>query len=503
MVAVQTLNPYRRLQAGAQQPGAPRAGNGGSPTQPRQASAQQPVPMRPRQVAGQPGLQPQAAIGPQYQQPQGGAGGQGMQFVALTPQQQYANWQAQQQGQAMPYQAGFIQRNRQGTPEFAPGAQVPQMQGHQHFASHQDERYYDESGQFNPRPNGGRVDPGEVRRTVQAMTGRMYDKHGQMNAWNNEDALQKLAFLMGNLVNRPQVQARLQKQASPEEKERRAKILKSAMLDPSNEGLSIVGQELLLPIKDIVDYEGWIRKVLRVRPLAQAELFRISRDVRATAWVVGQDGQSIEARVSGKYIQPSHFKVTSFPTVDIADIYEMNYDVLDRVQDTARQEIELEEDKRGVILLDKSSTTVNAVTTYPVLGLAPLEAVWYQVERHRLIVDKFLVNRQEVSDVITTMSTQVDPVTQRELNLAGYWGSFLGAVIMTAAGTGVESVINPGTFYAVTSPEYLGELGVRIELFSEPFNKLGFGETVKGWAFIELIGMIIANSRSVAKGLKV
>ena len=118
------------------------------------------------------------------------------------------------------------------------------------------------------------------------------------------------------------------------------------------------------------------------------------------------------------------------------------------------------------------------------------------------MVENFLISRSELSDIVKTMSAAVDPVTERELILAGYIGNILNAQILTAAGTGVEEVIPPGTFYATTGADYMGEMGVRIELFSEPYNKYGFQETVKGWAFIEMVGFGIANSRSCAKGMK-
>jgi hypothetical protein len=282
--------------------------------------------------------------------------------------------------------------------------------------------------------------------------------------------------------------------------EQRRQILAAAVQDP--EGFAILGQELLLPIKDLVDYEGWARKVYRVRPLAQGEFFRIAKDVRSTAWVIGQDGQGIEARLFGRFVTPSEFKIGSFPTVDISDIYTVNYDILDRAQDTARQEVELEEDKRGRALIDVASQTINAVTTFGTLGVSAFEDVRFQVERHRLVVEKFLINRAELSDIVKTMSAQVDPVTERELILAGYIGSFLNAMIITSAGTGVEEVVPAGTFYATTGPEYMGELGIRVELFSEPFNMFAQQRFVKGWAFGEIIGFVIANPRSVAKGTK-
>ncbi len=373
-----------------------------------------------------------------------------------------------------------------------------------HLASKGDEQIWDESGKFNPTAYAGDVTRDGIRQAVgnTKLSERMFDKRGEVNAYDDKDALHQIAYLLQNVTKKASPGTFYREASSDMPADDRRKVLAAAMQDPSGEGFAIVGQELLLPIKDIIDYEGWARKIYRVRPLAQGELFRIAKDVRSTAWVVGQDGQSIESRLFGRFIQPSEFKVTAFPTVDIEDIYQMNYDVLDRAQDTARQEIELEEDKRGLSLLDRAALTVNSVTIFATLGISAFEDVRYQVERHRLMVEKFLINRAELSDIVKTMSTSVDPVTERELILAGYIGNILNAQIITAAGTGVEEVVPKGTFYATTGSEYLGEMGVRVELFSEPFNMFSHRRLVKGWAFGEIIGFGIPNPRSVAKGHK-
>jgi len=400
-----------------------------------------------------------------------------------------------------------VQKTAAAEPEATLPVARAKIASKQHLTSGQDEQLFDEAGSFNPKAFGGYTD---TRTDVQAALGspknRMFDAKGEINANDKKDALQQIAYLLQNVTKKSA--GSLYREASPLQAEERRKVLAAAMRDPTGEGFAIVGQELLLPIKDIIDYEGWARKIFRVRPLAQGELFRIAKDVRSTAWVVGQDGQSIESRLYGRYVTPSEFKVTSFPTVDIEDIYQMNFDVLDRAQDTARQEIELEEDKRALSLVDRASTTVNAQTIFSTLGVAALEDIRYQVERHRLVVEKFLINRRELTDLIKTAvgaaggSQHVDPVTERELILAGYVGNVLNAQIITAAGTGVQEVVPAGTVYAVTGSEYMGEMGVRVELFSEPFNKFSQRELVKGWAFGEIIGFVIPNSRAVAKGHK-
>jgi hypothetical protein len=403
--------------------------------------------------------------------------------------------------------AGAASRPDQGsTPKVAETQQPDRVHAQkvEHFTSKDQEVTHDPDGNYNPVSFGGNEYRDGIRQAVGStkLSNRMFDKQGNLQAQDDSDAMQQIAYLLQSVTKKAAPGTFYREASSSMDPEDRRKVLAAAMTDPTGEGFAIVGQELLLPIKDIIDYEGWARKIYRVRPLAQGELFRIAKDVRSTAWVVGQDGQSIESRLHGRFIQPSEFKVTAFPTVDIEDIYQMNYDVLDRAQDTARQEIELEEDKRGLSLLDRAAVTVNAETIFATLGISAFEDVRYQVERHRLMVEKFLINRAELSDIIKTMSTAVDPVTERELILAGYIGNILNAQIITAAGTGVEEVVPAGTFYAVTGSDYLGEMGVRVELFSEPFNMFSHRRLVKGWAFGEIIGFGIPNPRSVAKGRK-
>ena len=406
-----------------------------------------------------------------------------------------------------PYRKVPVQQSANRTAARNPEGRVKARPIQKH-SSQVDEVMYDQDGQWNPVRHG-HVTEDQIRDAVGG-TGRiprkagsaerMFDSSGQLQYSDSKDALTQIARLLNDYTKN--VPGSFYREGSSMQGEERKRVLTAAMNDPSGEGLRLVGQELLLPIKDILDYEGWARKLYRPRTLNQGELFRIAKDVRAVASAVGQDGQSLESRLYGKYIQPGEFKITSFPTVDIEDIYQMNYDVLDRAQDTARQEIELQEDKRALALLDRASTVENDVTVFGTLGMAAFEAIRFQVERHRLAADKFLINHQEVSDIVTTMASQVDPVTERELILAGYIGNILNCRIITTAGTGNQQVVPPGTVYCVTPPDNFGEMGIRIELFSEPYNKYSHEETVKGWAFIEMVGFGISNTRACSKGTK-
>lgn len=395
------------------------------------------------------------------------------------------------------------QRRRASRPSAPEARKAPRRlaaRPKRRVVSRQQEGLFQGDGEFNPqafdRPNSRGITANKTNR-------RMFDKQGQLNAYDNQDALTQIYHLLGHVTkkNAGDLSFARPEQARMSNDERR-KVLAAALNDPSGQGFHMVGQELALPIKAILDYEGFARKMFRVRQLGQAELFRIPKDIRSVAYIIGQDGQTPEARIKTKWITPTEFKITSFPSIDIQDIYQMNFDVLDRAQDTARQEIELQEDKAAINLVDRMSTVTNTATTFASLGVGAFEDVRFQVERHRLLVENFWIARAELSDIVKNMSTAVDPVTERELILAGYIGNILNAQILTAAGTGVEEVISAGTFYATTGPDYLGEMGERISLFSEPYNKYSLQETVKGWAFVEMVGFGAPNANAMAKGSK-
>lgn len=361
-------------------------------------------------------------------------------------------------------------------------AAVPTIQA---TASRQDEQNFGSDGQYNP----ARPDSRE----------RLYNRAGELNASDNKDAFAQIRYLQDQMQKQSPF-GRMARTASVAEQTERRKVLAAALNDA--EGFALVGQELALPIKMMIDYEGWVRKVYRVRTLAQGELFRIAKDVRASAWVIGQDGQAKASQLFTNYILPDEAMIASFVEVNLMELYQANFDMIDRGTDTARQEIELEEDKRGVRLLDRAALT-NVVSTYTTMSLAVLENLRLQVERNRLMVDKFLINRAEIADIQINISGNVDPVTQREWNLSGYIGQWLGARFMTATGVGVEEVVPAGTIYAVTAPEYLGEMGIRMELFSEPYSQLPNHQFSKGFGFAEIVGFGIPASKSVAKAIRV
>src|ERR1700693_2652035 len=177
----------------------------------------------------------------------------------------------------------------------------------------------DESGKFNPRPLGNVRSDGKA---VAAKTGRMFNKEGQINAYDKKEALQQISYLLQDVTKDSPVAKEAMKKESALSKAAKSRALVAAFKDPTGEGFHMIGQELLAPIKELIDYEGWARKCLRVRPLAQGEIFRLTKDVayQTVSWVIGQDGQTPESRVVGRYVTGPEFKIDAFVDIDVSEI---------------------------------------------------------------------------------------------------------------------------------------------------------------------------------------
>jgi hypothetical protein len=353
---------------------------------------------------------------------------------------------------------------------------------------------------FNPL-NIGRTRTGAMDRSASE---KMFNAKNELNASSKSEALDKIKHLLDGMADGTYDVTRTASYAgegvAPQESDA---ILREAFSDPSSEGFRQVGQGLLNPIKEVIDYEGLARKVFAPRTVKAGEVVRYDKDVYVQGWVIAEDGQTPQSVVEGKYVYPPEFEVTSYPSLEIKDKYRAQYDILARIQDRARMSIEYQEDLALMNLLQAGANQVNTTTLFATLNLAALESIRYQIERHRLICDKFIIHRQEVSDLVNTVSAQVDPVTQRELIMAGFIGTILNAQIITTAGTQTFEILQPGQVKAVTAPEYLGGMPIRVELFSEPVNEFMLGKPRQGWFWYELISQVLVNAAGVSVGQRI
>ena len=248
------------------------------------------------------------------------------------------------------------------------------------------------------------------------------------------------------------------------------------------------------PIRRNLDYQGVGRKALRVDPLPQGALPVYDKDIDVSAIVVSSNGAVPESRIKGDRISVPEFEVVSNPTVRIYEVKRRRFNVIDRAQQRARQEIQAQEDTNIFAALDFSSGLENASTTVTggAITKAGLNNVVAEVDKWDLVTSKLFMNIKTFSGFRTfTGQADFDPVTQREILQTGLYGHLWTADII------VSKIVPANTVYAVADPEFVGVMPIRQDIEVLPADEPK--QLKLGWVVNEIIGIAVVNPRGVAK----
>jgi hypothetical protein len=350
----------------------------------------------------------------------------------------------------------------------------------------------------------------------------IFNTNGELNASNVKDALSQIVKY-ASIVEELQSANDVAGAAPSLNDSQRDDMIKQALM--TQEGKIALGQAMANPIRRNLDYQGVGRKALVVDPLPQGALPVYDRDIDVAAVVVSSNGSAPESRVFGDRVTVPEFEVVSNPTVRIAEVKRRRFNVIDRAQQKARQEIQAQEDanvfaalafagsaaggENGAVNLDYANapgaqlaagTAVSALaaTNNSMLSKAGLVEMKRTVDRWDLVTSKFFMNINEFTDMLNwesaggTGASQIDPVTQREILQTGLYGHIFGADIV------VSKVVPAGTVFACADPEFVGVMPVRQDIEVLPADEPK--QLKLGWVVSEIIGIGIVNPRGVASG---
>jgi hypothetical protein len=358
---------------------------------------------------------------------------------------------------------------------------------------------YDEK-LLNPKAYGGVDSKGRVKESKE----NMFDSKGILNAYDKTDVITQQ---MHYAEVQSQLKGKRQANKSMYNEEQKSRIMEAAF-NSDDESRARFAAEMIPLILDRLDYEGFCRNVLRVHELAQGQINSYEKDINVTALVIQDDGQTIETIVKGQRFFVPEWWITAFPKINLSEIYTRQFDVVDRAHDKATFQIMLQEDRAAIKQLyaaaQVDNSIINVTTT---VSKSVLETLQYEVERHRLNVDKFIMNRAELGDLKKNINViDYSPEVSQSVISTGIFGNIWGVNIFISAGVdeqGLENVSVPeGVIFAVTEGRYLGTMPVRIPLQMYPADQFYRGAFQHGYLFGEFIGQYIANSRAVACAVK-
>jgi hypothetical protein len=183
----------------------------------------------------------------------------------------------------------------------------------------------------------------------------------------------------------------------------------------------------------------------------------------------------------------------------LKEIQQRRFNILDRMQEKIRIQVQIEEDTQFLALLN---TTVNAntgnnstttISSSTGLTKANLNSIRTQVQKWDLPCYAFLMNFKTYSKIMEWGTSDLDPVTIREILQSGLYGTIWGIDII------VSRLVSDYTVYAMSEPRYFGILPIRTDLILMPDDEPKRAKI--GYVGYEEIGMTIVNSNGVAKGV--
>lgn len=335
----------------------------------------------------------------------------------------------------------------------------------------------------------------------------IFNTHGELNAGNVKEALQQIVKY-ASIIEELQPSNAVIASGPSLNDDQRDEMIKQALL--TQEGKVALGQAMATPIRRNLDYAGVGRKALVVDPLPQGALPVYDRDIDVAAVVISSNGSAPESRVFGDRVTVPEFEIVSNPTVRIAEVKRRRFNVIDRAQQKARQEIQAQEDANVFAALDFAADTSKGgentnqrldLTDSSVSGKLSkngMLSLKRQIDRWDLVTSKYFMNINEFTDILSWESagaagaSQVDPVTQREILQTGLYGQIFGADII------VSKIVPAGKAFATAEPEFVGVMPVRQDIEVLPADEPK--QLKLGWVVSEIVGIGIVNPRGVASG---
>jgi len=340
----------------------------------------------------------------------------------------------------------------------------------------------------------------------------LFNDKGEVNAHDRAEALQNLIRYANMLGSTEPAAAAADADGPSFSDEAKEAMLAQALASP--EGKVALGQAMANPIRRNLDYQGVGRKALIVDPLPQGALPVYDKDIDVSACIIAANGSAPESRVQGDRLMVPELEIVSNPTVRIAEVKRRRFNVIDRAQQKARQEIQAQEDANIFSAIDFSSDTAggfggeNARTGFAGgaasrLQLLDLLDIKQNIDKWDLVTAKFFMHITQFTDLLAVGMTNVggagvggpiyggfDPVTVREVLQTGLYGSIWGADMI------VSKIVPQGTVYGLAEPEFVGVFPVRQDIEVLPADEPK--QLKLGWVVNEIVGVGIVNPRGIA-----
>ncbi len=324
--------------------------------------------------------------------------------------------------------------------------------------------------------------------------------NGELNAYNKKDLTKQIA----HMLTAGQTQTIIT--PSHEEKAKKRKAIVAALMS-SKEVHQETGAALADELYIAGKRDGFMRRVLARQEVTKGTIPMIWMRMKQVVAITASEASMVEAEIiRDNRFFPAEFYIEARPFIEQRDIEQSNTDVLEEKYIEALESLMVAEDRTWYKM---ASATVNVANPYSnisgMLTANALASMRTLVNRWNIPTANMLIASDIWNDIIgeSSFSGIIDPVSKHELLLTGQLGQIFGMTIYTDGFRHPQhKVFNQGDIFIVGDSINHGAYTDRGGINSMPIDGTQEKKPGRGWFMTELMSMVIANARSVAKGTR-
>lgn len=319
---------------------------------------------------------------------------------------------------------------------------------------------------------------------------------GELNASSKKDLLAQQQYFL---------QAASQGQMLSIDAQTSRELVQAAFND--KEAHRILGEKISDALYMTANRQGFMRKYLAKIDVMQGSIPRFPVRAKNVTAVWSTSPTKVESQITrDKWISPPELQVVARPFIPQVELNQSSGDVLQEKFIEGVEATMVAEDRlwynqvQSVVGIDNNLTIISGqLTPYSLSTVRTQVTQWGLKGAHLLIASDMW---QDITGNVD-FYTAIDPVARHELLLTGELGVMYGMTITSDAYRHPEhKVLGRGEFYVISDALNHGGYSDRGGLQSVPTDISVEKMPGRGYVIHESLAVAIANSRSVAKGIR-
>ncbi len=268
----------------------------------------------------------------------------------------------------------------------------------------------------------------------------------------------------------------------------------------TSSGRRRLAASMIQPLRERRDYSSVGRKTFLVEQIPDGALAIYDKDPDVTAYVIGEEGESITAVMKPRRVIFPLFEIAALPKAPLTQIKERRYDLLKRMQDLGKAQIQAAEDDRVFSIMDAIAVngfdelaggTNPDIPVVAPISPAVLADAFAEIEFHDLRVARVYMNARDYADIRKFGRDVLDIESQATLWKTGMMATGWNAQFI------VSRLVPAGVVYCCCEPEMFGRIPVRTEL--TVLSADNPEERTIGFSMFENLGIGAYNPRGLVR----